>query len=153
MALPPIVTGADDGRQHQSQRINFSDLQKEADGSDCWLVIKVSDLLPNQCCSAGTFDLTSWEGVVYDATEFVKLHPGAAGSTLGVVNPQSLPHSSRETIINTVDAQPERARAVMPPAKSMVLLQDFEYWAQRVLSDAAWTYYRSAADQEKCEYP
>lgn len=33
----------------------------------------------------------------------------------------------------------------------MILLQDFELWAPKVLSEAAWAYYRSAADQERCE--
>jgi L-lactate dehydrogenase (cytochrome) len=31
----------------------------------------------------------------------------------------------------------------------MLLLQDFEEWAERVLSPTAWAYYRSAADEEK----
>lgn len=32
----------------------------------------------------------------------------------------------------------------------MIQLQDFDYWAQKVLSQVAWAYYRSAADQERC---
>ncbi|KAF3051292.1 Cytochrome b2, mitochondrial precursor [Didymella keratinophila] len=36
----------------------------------------------------------------------------------------------------------------MPPAASMLLVQDFEYWAERVLSTTAWAYYRSASDEE-----
>ncbi|KAJ4329892.1 hypothetical protein N0V87_010485 [Didymella glomerata] len=30
----------------------------------------------------------------------------------------------------------------------MLLVQDFEYWAERVLSTTAWAYYRSASDEE-----
>ncbi|KAF2117651.1 FMN-dependent dehydrogenase [Lophiotrema nucula] len=47
------------------------------------------------------------------------------------------------------EAQRQRAREAMPPVHGMVLLQDFEFWAHKVLSEVAWAYYRSAADQER----
>jgi hypothetical protein len=43
------------------------------------------------------------------------------------------------------------AREEMPAAEDMLLVQDFEEWAQRVLSGTAWSYYRSAADEEHSE--
>jgi hypothetical protein len=45
------------------------------------------------------------------------------------------------------------AREEMPAAEDMLLVQDFEEWAQRVLSGTAWSYYRSAADEEHSEFP
>lgn len=41
----------------------------------------------------------------------------------------------------------------MPHADNMLLVEDFEHWAERVLSNVAWAYYRSASDYEICEYP
>ena len=45
----------------------------------------------------------------------------------------------------------QAAREKMPAAEQMLLLQDFERWAEQVLSDTAWAYYRSAADEERCK--
>jgi L-lactate dehydrogenase (cytochrome) len=39
-------------------------------------------------------------------------------------------------------------RAKMPSVDSMLTLDDFEYWGEKVLSGQAWNYYRSAADLE-----
>jgi hypothetical protein len=36
----------------------------------------------------------------------------------------------------------------MPTADAMLLIDDFEYWAEKVLSGTAWNYYKSAADRE-----
>ncbi len=49
------------------------------------------------------------------------------------------------------ELQGQRAGEAMPPVDRMILLPDFDFWAERVLTDIAWAYYRSAADQEKCE--
>jgi L-lactate dehydrogenase (cytochrome) len=46
----------------------------------------------------------------------------------------------------------QAARESMLPAQNLLLLQDFEDWAERVLSDKAWAYYRSASDEEKSEF-
>lgn len=40
------------------------------------------------------------------------------------------------------------ARAMMPEPEEMHLVQDFEDWAERVLDNMAWAYYRSASDEE-----
>jgi L-lactate dehydrogenase (cytochrome) len=56
-----------------------------------------------------------------------------------------LPAKVRET-------QRLRAREMMPPVSDMVVLQDFELWARRVLNEVAWAYYRSAAGQERSKY-
>lgn len=38
----------------------------------------------------------------------------------------------------------EEARKGMPTADAMLLVQDFEEWAEKVLSGTAWNYYKSA---------
>lgn len=43
------------------------------------------------------------------------------------------------------------ARETMPHVNDMLLVEDFEYWAQQVLSNVAWAYYRSASDHEICK--
>jgi len=45
----------------------------------------------------------------------------------------------------------EEERSKMPRADAMLLIDDFEYWAERVLSGTAWNYYKSAADREISE--
>lgn len=45
----------------------------------------------------------------------------------------------------------ERERRVMPGSDAMLLLDDFEFWAEKVLSGTAWNYYKSAADREISE--
>lgn len=39
----------------------------------------------------------------------------------------------------------------MPDASSMLLVDDFEEWAEKVLTGTGWNYYRSAADREISE--
>lgn len=39
----------------------------------------------------------------------------------------------------------------MPDVGAMLLLDDFEVWAERVLGGTGWNYYRSAADREISE--
>jgi L-lactate dehydrogenase (cytochrome) len=82
------------------------------------------------------------------------LHPPDALSTLpaeclvGQVDPATLP-PSEETMPTNYDLQREIARQQMPPARNMLVVQDFEDWAERVLTDTAWAYYRSASDEER----
>ncbi len=78
-----------------------------------------------------------------------KLPPEAR---LGPVDPATLPPPT-EKVLTANEAQRQRAREAMPPVHRMVLLQDFEFWAHKVLTEVAWAYYRSAADQERCEEP
>lgn len=61
--------------------------------------------------------------------------------------------SVTEEVLTAREEQRQRARKAMPPVQRMIILQDFESWAQNILSEAAWAYYRSAADQERCEEP
>lgn len=42
----------------------------------------------------------------------------------------------------------ERERRDMPSSDAMLLIDDFEHWAEKVLSGTAWNYYKSAADRE-----
>ena len=49
------------------------------------------------------------------------------------------------------EKQMEEERKKMPRADAMLLIDDFEYWAEKVLSGTAWNYYKSAADREISE--
>jgi L-lactate dehydrogenase (cytochrome) len=80
---------------------------------------------------------------------FKPLHPPdaldilAPEAHLGPVDPLTMPE--------VVDLGPtdeekriEQARKGMPGADAMLLIDDFEVWAEKVLSGTAWNYYRSA---------
>ena len=64
-------------------------------------------------------------------------------------NPVTVPPTNGEQQLEA-DKQFEKAREALPPIEKMIVLPDFEVWAKRVLSEVAWNYYRSAADQERC---
>ncbi|KAF2014515.1 hypothetical protein BU24DRAFT_493107 [Aaosphaeria arxii CBS 175.79] len=139
-----------------STLISFDEIQKHVSADDCWVIIK---------------------GSVYDVTDFLKIHPGGehailakAGKDatetfdllhppgvlgtlpeeclLGRVDPDTLP-AEEEKVVTDEELARELARQEMPAAQNMLLLNDFEHWAQRVLSETAWAYYRSAADEER----
>lgn len=80
------------------------------------------------------------------------LHPSDAldnlppEACLGLVDLSTVP--AQDKVLTEFDLQRRAAREIMPPAQSMLLLRDFEEWAQRVLSQTAWAYYRSASDEE-----
>jgi L-lactate dehydrogenase (cytochrome) len=89
-----------------------------------------------------------------DASErFTLLHPPDAIATLpseyclGPIDPATLPAPTEKELTDDEIRQAE-AREEMPVASNMLLVQDFERWAERVLSTTAWAYYRSAADEE-----
>ncbi|KAH8203504.1 hypothetical protein TruAng_002375 [Truncatella angustata] len=70
---------------------------------------------------------------------------------LGPVDPTTLP-APEEKVFTEDERQRQEARGDMPVAQKFLLLQDFEYWAERVLSSTAWAYYRSASDEERTFY-
>lgn len=81
------------------------------------------------------------------------LHPPTALGTLpaeyclGPVDLTTLPAIEDEELSDE-DIAREEAREEMPEAADMLLLNDFEIWAERVLTNVAWAYYRSASDHE-----
>lgn len=81
---------------------------------------------------------------------FQPIHPPDAlemldpSKHLGPVDPATLPPPE----VDESEAQIALARTSLPPADAMLLLNDFETWAERVLSPTAWAYYKSAADSE-----
>lgn len=87
------------------------------------------------------------------STKFTLLHPPDAIETLppeyclGPIDPETVPAHEEQELTDDEVRQAE-AREEMPPASSMLLIKDFEYWAERVLSTTAWAYYRSASDEE-----
>ncbi|WVQ73082.1 hypothetical protein IAR50_002645 [Cryptococcus sp. DSM 104548] len=136
--------------------ISFEEVQKHNKADDCWVIIN---------------------GKIYDVTDFMENHPGGpdiilanagkdASKIFGPIHPpDALNMLDEDQHIGPVDpltmpepeeVEPteeelaiEEARKVMPPAESMLLVQDFEDWAEKVLSGTAWNYYKSAADREK----
>ncbi|KAI1873766.1 uncharacterized protein JN550_003035 [Neoarthrinium moseri] len=140
----------------QERLISYAEVQKHTLADDCWVIIE-----------GNIYDITSFlkihpggEQAILteagkDATEiFSKLHPSDALSTLpqealiGAVDPTTLP-APEEKVLTEEEERRQAAREEMPDAHQMLLLQDFEYWAEQVLSDTAWSYYRSATDEER----
>ncbi|KAJ8106638.1 hypothetical protein OPT61_g9404 [Boeremia exigua] len=145
-------------RNHQKS-ISFEEVQKHTSEHDCWVVIN---------------------GLVYDMTEFLEAHPGGRSAILqqagkdasakftllhppdalgtlppeyclGRIDTDTLPAPGEEELTEEEQRQAD-ARAEMPPAANMLLVQDFEHWAEQVLSTTAWAYYRSASDEEATFY-
>lgn len=67
---------------------------------------------------------------------------------VGPVDPATLPAEDEDL---SEELARIAAREEMPDTDTFLLLSDFEMWAERVLSTAAWAYYRSAADHEASE--
>ncbi|RYO37681.1 hypothetical protein AA0111_g2631 [Alternaria arborescens] len=67
---------------------------------------------------------------------------------IDAVNPVTVPPTNGEHSPGN-DEELRRAREALPTVDKMIVLPDFEDWAQKILTDVAWNYYRSAADQER----
>lgn len=66
---------------------------------------------------------------------------------LGPVDPTTMP-APEEVEPTEEEKKRDEERQKMPTADAMLLIDDFEYWAEKVLSGTAWNYYKSAADRE-----
>jgi len=128
---------------------------------------------PNPCTESNH---ANPQGKVYDVTSFLPNHPGGpeiiiqnAGKDatkiftplhppdalemlseeqhLGPVDPTTMP-APEEVEPTEEEKKRDEERQKMPSADAMLLIDDFEYWAERVLSGTAWNYYKSAADRE-----
>ena len=87
-----------------------------------------------------------------DATKIFKpLHPPDALDTLppeskiGPVDPLTVPAAAPPSEEEERIAQ---ARREVPPADTFLLVDDFTQWAEKVVTDMGWAYYRSAVDNE-----
>ncbi|OJJ45932.1 hypothetical protein ASPZODRAFT_152880 [Penicilliopsis zonata CBS 506.65] len=139
----------------ESPLISYEEVQKHTSLHDCWVIIKghvydVTALL--QTHPGGQEAILAQAGK--DVTNlFTMLHPPTALSTLppsanlGPVDASTMP-TEEERVLTEEEILQEEAREEMPEAADMLLLDDFEAWAERVLSGTAWAYYRSAADGE-----
>ncbi|KAF9737134.1 glycolate oxidase [Paraphaeosphaeria minitans] len=139
----------------EQRLISYEEVQKHATKDDCWVIIN---------------------GLVYDMTDFLEAHPGGPNAIiqqagkdaslkfqllhppdaigtlppeycLGAIDPETLP-APQEMALTEDEIRQAEAREEMPQAADMLLVQDFENWAERVLSTTAWAYYRSASDEE-----
>lgn len=69
---------------------------------------------------------------------------------IGALDPSTAPAPNPE--IEKEEARIANARAKLPPLSHVLNLNEFEELAQTVLSKTAWSYYRSAADDEYGEF-
>ncbi|CAE6488921.1 unnamed protein product [Rhizoctonia solani] len=135
--------------------ISYDEVQKHNTRESCWIIIR---------------------GQVYDVTDFIPKHPGGvkpivanAGTDateiyeslhakgliekmlspsqhIGALDPSTAPAPNPE--IEEEEERIAKARAKLPPLSHVLNLNEFEELAQTVLSKTAWSYYRSAADDE-----
>jgi L-lactate dehydrogenase (cytochrome) len=98
------------------------------------------------------------QGKVYDVTNFLPNHPGGpeiiinnagtdATKIFAPLDPTTMP-APTETEPTEEEKRIDQERQTMPSADAMLLIDDFEFWAEKVLSGTAWNYYKSAADRE-----
>ena len=88
------------------------------------------------------------------------LHPPTALGTLpaeyclGPIDPAKVPEITDDgSSLSEEELARQKAQDMMPAAEDMLLLDDFESWAEKVLSNTAWAYYRSASDSEASKLP
>ncbi|OWZ44500.1 L-mandelate dehydrogenase [Cryptococcus neoformans Tu259-1] len=136
--------------------VSFEEVQKHNKRDDCWVIIDgkiydVTDFLENHPGGAEIIIANAGK----DATKIFKpLHPPDAldmldpSQHLGPVDPTTMPEPEEEEPTEE-DLRMEEARKSMPGVDGMLLVQDFEDWAEKVMSGTAWNYYKSAADREK----
>ncbi|KAK4688969.1 L-lactate dehydrogenase (cytochrome), partial [Tremellales sp. Uapishka_1] len=134
--------------------ISYEEVQKHRSREDCWVVIDgnvydVTDFLDNHPGGGGIILANAGK----DATKIFKpLHPPDAlevldpSQHLGPVDPLTMPAVSTEP--TEEEQKIEEARRHLPSVGSMLLLADFEEWAEKVLSGTGWNYYKSASDTE-----
>ncbi|WWC89600.1 uncharacterized protein L201_004525 [Kwoniella dendrophila CBS 6074] len=135
--------------------ISFEEVQKHTKRDDCWVVIDgniydVTDFLDQHPGGAEIVLANAGK----DATKIFKpLHPPDALDTLepyqhlGPVDPTTMPEPIEEEPTEE-EIRIKEARKLLPPVDSLLLVNDFEDWAEKVLSGTAWNYYKSAADRE-----
>ncbi|WVW83603.1 hypothetical protein I302_105624 [Kwoniella bestiolae CBS 10118] len=135
--------------------ISYEEVQKHTKRDDCWVIIDgniydVTDFLDQHPGGAEIILANAGK----DATKIFKpLHPPDALDTLdesqhlGPVDPLTMPEPTEEEPTEE-ELRIKEARKTLPPVDAMLLVNDFEDWAEKVLSGTAWNYYKSAADRE-----
>ncbi|KAG8858603.1 Cytochrome b2, mitochondrial precursor [Serendipita sp. 411] len=148
---------ADGESKPTGNMISYEEVKRHNTAESCWVIIN---------------------GIVYDVTEFLDVHPGgrhvilkAAGTDatrlftpihppntletfpnlirVGAVDPETVP----KLIFEPTEEEKRIAeiRANLPPPSAALNLDDIEGLAQGVLSATAWAYYSSAGDDEISE--
>lgn len=138
--------------------ISFDEVRKHNSRDSCWVVVAgevydVTGFLEDH--PGGIAPILKVAGS--DATRvFVPIHPPDTLSTLpphahvGTVDPSTVP--KHITQLTQEEIRIQRARAALPPPDAAINLADIEKLAKTVLNQTAWAYYRSAGDDEFCEF-
>lgn len=138
--------------------IPFDEVRKHNSRDSCWVVVAgevydVTGFLEDH--PGGIAPILKVAGG--DATRvFIPIHPPDTLSTLppeahvGTVDPTTLP--KHITQLTQEEIRIQRARAALPPPDAAINLADIEKLAKTVLNQTAWAYYRSAGDDEFCEF-
>ncbi|QRV72946.1 FMN-dependent alpha-hydroxy acid dehydrogenase [Ceratobasidium sp. AG-Ba] len=137
------------------EQISYQEVQKHNKREDCWIVVRgqvynVTDFIPKH--PGGDKIIVSNAGK--DVTEiFESLHAKGTlekmlkpSQHVGSLDPSTAPAKSPE--IEAEEQRVAEARAKLPPLSHVLNLNEFEELAQGVLNKTAWSYYRSAADDE-----
>lgn len=148
---PNLVHAESDHSLRPRKYIDGAEIKKHNTADSCWVVVN---------------------GAVWDLTEFLGAHPGGSNAVLRVAgtdaskvfNPIHPSDTLKEALqpgycIGEVDPNGEKVRISLPeskpagvdreeilPLSSIVDLDDFERMARLGLSEKAWSYYASTAD-------
>ncbi|KAG7544244.1 hypothetical protein FFLO_03357 [Filobasidium floriforme] len=135
--------------------ISADEVEKHCTSEDCWVIVggevyDVTDFLDKHPGGAGVILNKAGQ----DATQiFTSLHPPGTLSLLpptaylGPVDPTTIKQSGPAEL-DEDEIRVKKAREEMPPIDSILLLQDMEDLAEKVMSKTGWGYYRSASDTE-----
>ncbi|KAH6914012.1 cytochrome b2 [Coprinopsis sp. MPI-PUGE-AT-0042] len=135
--------------------LSGNEVAKHNSRESCWIIVHgkvydVTEFLDDH--PGGSKIILKYAGK--DATEeYEPIHPPDAITTnlppekqLGVVDPDTV----KKVEVKTTDAEMQRLERVSrrPPLSQVLNLHDFETIAKEVMTEKAWAYYSSAADDE-----
>ncbi|CAE6482604.1 unnamed protein product [Rhizoctonia solani] len=143
--------------------ISYDEVQKHNTRESCWVVIRghvrkysptgdvdITDFIPKHpggakpiLANAGTDATEIYESIHAKGLIEKMLSPS---QHIGALDPSTAPAPKPE--IEEEEERIANARAKLPPLSHVLNLNEFEELAQTVLSKTAWSYYRSAADDE-----
>ncbi|CAE6491872.1 unnamed protein product [Rhizoctonia solani] len=136
--------------------ISYDEVQKHNNRESCWVIIRgqvrdsITDFIPKHpggvkpiLANAGTDATEIYESIHAKGLIEKMLNPS---QHIGALDPSTAPAPNPE--IEEEEERIAKARSQLPPLSHVLNLNEFEELAQKVLSKTAWSYYRSAADDE-----